>query len=174
MTFRTRLLVFGYPLVEIVLAYLVGVLIGWGWLLLLVILGIPVGLAVMRNAAHAALRDVASASPGAPTPDGSRHALAFVGGLLIAIPGFLTDLIGLLLVFPPTQRLFRNRSRAWFESRVSLVRMPGVRYPGVFGGADVIPGTVVRSADDSSRPGGGSGPDSGTAGPTGAPPILPS
>lgn len=136
---RGRLLLFGYPLLEVATAYAVGVLIGWGWMLLLLVAGIPVGLAVMRNAGDGAMRDAQrAASLGRPV-DGSRHALGFVGGLLIMIPGFWTDLVGLLLVIPVTQRLFRTRGRAWLETRFTTVRMPGVRYPS----GDVIQGTVI-------------------------------
>ena len=38
--FRRRLLVYGFPLLEIVTAYAVAQLIGWGWMLLLLIAGI--------------------------------------------------------------------------------------------------------------------------------------
>jgi UPF0716 protein FxsA len=147
MTFRSRLLFFGYPLLEIATAYLVAMWIGWGWMLLLVLIGFPVGFAIMRRAGDAAMRDLQASVDAGPEPDSGRHALTFVGGLLIAIPGFWTDLLGLLLVLPPTQRLFRQRSRTWIEGRFTTVRMPGVHYPG---GGEVIQGTVIRS-DDTTR-----------------------
>jgi len=140
MSFRGRLLLFGYPLLEVATAYVIAELIGWGWMLLLVIAGIPIGFAVMRNAGDAAMRDLAAASGTGVAPDSSRHALTFVGGVLIAIPGFWSDLVGVLLAIPLTQRLFRSRARTWLESRVTTVRMPGVHYPS----GDVIQGTVVR------------------------------
>ena len=96
--FRRRLLIFGYPLLEVATAYAVATLIGWGWMLLLLVAGIPVGFAIMRNAGDAAMRDVITSTDGGPPADSSRHALSFVGGLLIAVPGFWTDLMGLLLV----------------------------------------------------------------------------
>jgi UPF0716 protein FxsA len=125
--FRRRLLVFGFPLLEVVTAYAVAQLIGWGWMLLLLIAGIPAGFAVMRNAGDAAMRDAVQAQQTGQPLDGGRHALAFVGGVLIAIPGFWTDLVGLLLAVPLTQRLFRARARRWFEARFTTVRMPGIR-----------------------------------------------
>ncbi len=148
-SFRTRLVVFGYPLLEVVTAYAVAQWIGWGWMLLLVVAGFPIGFALMRNAGDAAMRDmVASANSGIPI-DSSRHALAFVGGLLVAIPGFWTDLVGLLLVLPLTQRLFRARTRTWFSERVTTVRMPGAHYPG---DGEVIQGTVIRTDDPPREP----------------------
>lgn len=142
---RRRLLVFGVPLIEVVTAYLVGLWIGWGWMLLLLIAGIPAGFAVMRNAGDAAMRDAALSQRTGRPIDASRHALGFVGGVLIAIPGFWTDLVGLLLVIPLTQRLFRTRARRWFETRFTTVRMPGIRYPA---GGEVVEGTVIHREDD--------------------------
>ncbi len=138
---RSRLLVFGYPLVEVATVYVVAQFIGWGWTLLLLAIGIPVGFAVMRNAGDAAMRAMTAAAGTGQPVDSSRFALSFVGGVLIAIPGFWTDLVGLLLVVPLTQRLFRQRLRTWFAERLTVVHMPGIRYPG---GGDVVQGTVIR------------------------------
>jgi UPF0716 protein FxsA len=148
MSFRSRLLLFGYPLLEVATAYLVATWIGWGWMLLLILLGFPIGFAIMRNAGDSAMRDLQDAAATGREPDSSRHALTFVGGLLFVIPGFWTDLIGLLLAVPLTQRLFRQSARTWLEGRFTTVRMPGVRYPG---DGDVIQGTVIRSDDRAHR-----------------------
>jgi hypothetical protein len=84
-SFRRRLVVFGYPLLELITIYLVAQWIGWGWTFLLILLGIPVGFALMRNAGDAAVQDVVKASQSGAQVDASRHTLPFVGGLLIAI-----------------------------------------------------------------------------------------
>ena len=147
--FRRRLLIFGFPLLELATAYLVALAIGWGWMLLLLISGIPAGFAIMRNAGDAAMREAVAAQQSGKPFDASRHALGFVGGVLIAIPGFWTDLIGLLLVIPVTQRLFRSRARGWFEGRFTTVRMPGIRFPG---DGDVIQGTVIQRDDEPPTP----------------------
>ena len=143
--FRRRLLIFGFPVLELATAYLVAQIIGWGWMFLLIIAGIPAGFAIMRNSGDAAMRDAVRAQQSRQPISASRHALGFVGGVLIAIPGFWTDLIGLLLVIPLTQRLFRAPARRWFESRFTAVRMPGIRFPGE---GDVIQGTVIHREDD--------------------------
>ena len=138
---RRRLLVFGYPLLEVATAYLVGVWIGWGWMLLLLLAGFPIGFAIMRNASDGAMRDLTrSAETGLPV-DSGRHALTFVGGLLVLVPGFWTDLLGLLMVVPWTQRLFRRHASTWTSARFTTVRMPGVHYPS---SGDVIQGTVIH------------------------------
>lgn len=141
MTFRSRLLLFGYPLLEVATAYLLAQWIGWGWTILLLLIGFPIGFALMRNAGDAAMRDLQRAAQTGIEPDAGRHGLAFLGGLLFLVPGLWTDLAGLLLVLPPTQRLIRRRSGAWLSTRATSFRMPGVAYPG----GDVIHGTVVRS-----------------------------
>ena len=158
MSFRGRLLVFGYPLVEIVTAYLVAQWLGWGWMLLLLLAGFPVGFAVMRNAGDAAMADLERAARTGDQVDSGRHALGFVAGLLILVPGFWTDLAGLLLLLPPVQRLLRTRSRTWVEGRFTTIRMPGVRYPS----GDVIQGTVIRHPEDADGP---PTPDGGADGP---------
>lgn len=143
MSLRARLLVFGYPLLEVATAYLVAVWIGWGWMFLLLLAGIPAGFAVMRNAGDAALRDLQRAQAGGVAPQPGRHATAFVAGLLILIPGFWTDLLGVLLLIPFSRRLFTRRGQSWLDSRVTTVRMPGVRFPA----ADVVQGTVIYPDD---------------------------
>ena len=52
--FRTRLIVFGYPLGEFLLLWLIASVIGWGWALIGILLSIPIGIAVMRNASAGA------------------------------------------------------------------------------------------------------------------------
>lgn len=138
---RSRLLIFGYPLLEVVTAYLVALWIGWGWMLLLLVLGFPLGFAIMRGAANGAMVDAQRSARTGEQIDPARHGLTFAGGLLVFMPGFWTDLLGLLLVLPPTQRLLRRRGSTWIESRVTAVRLPGVTYPQ----GDVIQGTVIRT-----------------------------
>lgn len=47
----------------------------------------------------------------------------FAGGLLLLTPGFLTDTIGFLLVFPATRRLFRGLLLAWLKRMVQSGRI---------------------------------------------------
>jgi UPF0716 protein FxsA len=46
-------------------------------------------------------------------------ALILVAGLLLVIPGVITDLVGVVLLFPPTRRLVARAARRWFEARVA-------------------------------------------------------
>ncbi|WP_158299877.1 FxsA family protein [Glycomyces paridis] len=82
---------------------------------------------------------------------------ALAGAVCLAAPGFVTDLVGLLLLFPPTRALFRGLGRRLAAS------VPTVR----FGGGDVIDGEVIAERDEPVRrdPGHGEGPRSIDQGP---------
>ena len=138
MGWRLRLLIFGYPLAELVVVWLMALWLGWGWTLLLLVLGIPLGLGIMRNAGSAAFREAQLAlTEGRPMRPGP--AVSLLGGLLVAIPGFLTDLIGLGLVIPFTRTVAIALGGGWLAARAASIRVPGMRTPG-----DVIPGTVIH------------------------------
>ncbi|SDD08781.1 FxsA family protein [Glycomyces harbinensis] len=68
---------------------------------------------------------------------------ALAGAVCLIVPGFVTDLVGLLLLFPPTRFVFRGLGR-WLAARTPTMR---------FGGADVIDGEVIdeRDADEPRR-----------------------
>lgn len=144
---RMRALVLGYPLLELVTVYVVALWIGWAWTLLLLVAAIPAGVAVMRNAGQAAMADLQQAASTGQEPDQGRHALTMLGGLLIAVPGFWTDLVGLLMVIPVTQRLFRARVGTWWSRRMGTLRMPGVYDPRGFASGEVVQGTVIHVED---------------------------
>lgn len=44
--------------------------------------------------------------------------LIFGGGITFLTPGFITDTLGLLCLFPPTRRLFRDWVKAWFKRSI--------------------------------------------------------
>ena len=101
----------------------------------------------------------------APDPRLADAGLVMTGGLLLVLPGFLTDIAGALMVLPPTRPLVRRAlNRAGL-----MVRRPPV---GPAGRGPVIRGEVVDPADDG-RPGGaGDGPARPDGGPP-RPPIPP-
>jgi UPF0716 protein FxsA len=65
--------------------------------------------------------------PGREVVDGL---LIVVGGTLLLAPGFLTDIVGLLLLIPPTRAIARSVLRRFTIGRFTVVAMPG-RGPGV-------------------------------------------
>lgn len=138
MSFRRRLLVFGYPALELITLGALITWIGLGWVLLILFAGVIIGFALMRIAGRNAFALMREASQTGSLPDGTAgfHALAFAGGALIAIPGIWCKLVGLLLQLPPVQALVAGR----FAGRFTVFT-PGMR-------GDVVQGTVVYSEND--------------------------
>lgn len=128
MSFRTRLLVFGYPLVEILAFWGVATLIGWGWALVLIVIGVPAGWALVRMAGEEASRG-----------RGDRALGMGLAGVLIMVPGFVTDIAGLVLLLPPVRRALGARLQAWVA--VSPIRMG-------FTTGDVVQGEILRPEID--------------------------
>jgi UPF0716 protein FxsA len=60
--------------------------------------------------------------PGKEVVDGL---LIVVGGTLLLAPGFLTDIVGLLLLIPPTRAIVRGLLRRFTIGRFMVVGMPG-------------------------------------------------
>jgi len=124
---RTKLFAFGYPIVELIALWLVAQWIGWGSAIILLLLGIPVGFIIMGKASR-------------------RRPVWFLAGLLVAIPGFVTDVIGLVLLLPPIQRSLERRGRNWLDANVTFLDFSGgaaqMRSP--YDSGEVIPGTVVH------------------------------
>jgi UPF0716 protein FxsA len=83
-----------------------------------------------------------------PTREVADGALVVVGGALMLAPGFVTDGVGLLCVFPPSRAVLRRLLSVWLGRRLlgATVRpgpqpeRPGQARPGQ---ADVIEGEIV-------------------------------
>ena len=140
------------PLLEVTGIVLVSRAIGGWWTFLLLLLAAACGAVLVARAGPRAWRALRrevgeGVVPGRAVGD---PVLVLLGGLLLVLPGFLSDLIGLLLVLPFTRPL----ARTWFRVVVGR-RMP----TGVFSGqrvrgaphrrggraddADVIEGEIV-------------------------------
>jgi UPF0716 protein FxsA len=144
------LIFIGYPALEIVVAIWVASLIGWAWTVALLLVGLGAGFAVMRIAgitAFKALSDpIAQAqafervnpetgervviypnhelSPEEVAVAGKQlrsSGLLFAGGGLLAMPGFITDVLALVLVFPPTRTVVASRMASRSEARGGVV-----------------------------------------------------
>lgn len=59
-----------------------------------------------------------------PTNELIDGGLVLAGGLLLIVPGFVTDAFGLLLLFPPTRALARTILKRRFEARVRYLGGP--------------------------------------------------
>jgi UPF0716 protein FxsA len=85
--------------------------IGVGYMLLALLVSWPLGGWALRSQGRAAWRRLSAAvsagrSPGREVLDG---VLVLAGGLLLIVPGFLSDVVGICALFPPTRSLLRGR-----------------------------------------------------------------
>jgi UPF0716 protein FxsA len=107
--------------VEIAVFVLLGRLIGYGPTILLVLVASGAGLLLLRREGMRAWRGFRSAAE-AGRPPGQQVIDGLVGlgaGLLLAIPGLVSGVVGLLLVVPPVRVLARRAVQAGTERRVS-------------------------------------------------------
>ncbi len=104
------------PVVEIAVAVVVARRIGAGWTVVALAALSLVGLVVLRRAGRAAWRSLGPQVVGAgaqpPTTPASKArgadlALELAGSVLLVLPGFVTALVGALLVLPPSRRVLR-------------------------------------------------------------------
>ena len=143
MKIRGRLLLFGYPLTEILLLWWIASITGWAIAILLIIAGFPIGAALIRNAAAKASLIPVAADENKPQVARS-SALMCASGVLIMIPGFATDLIGVILLIPPIGNRVVRALGSWIGLR--MVRMPGFGNAGFTGSefASYVDGDVIR------------------------------
>jgi UPF0716 protein FxsA len=103
------LLFIAVPIAELAVIIQVGQLIGVWWTIALLIADSLFGAWLMRHQGRAAWRRFNEAVQGGRVParevlDG---ALVIGGGALLLTPGFITDILGLILLVPPTRALVR-------------------------------------------------------------------
>lgn len=116
------LILLGLPIIEIAAFVLVGSEIGVLWTLALVVLSAVGGSILLRVQGFGALTRIrremeAGRSPGREVAHG---AMIMLAGILLLIPGFVTDVLGLLLFIPPVREL------AWRFIRRRIVVVEGV------------------------------------------------
>ncbi|MET8351612.1 MULTISPECIES: FxsA family protein [unclassified Micromonospora] len=107
--------------VELAVFVLVGRALGFGAAVLLVFAASLLGLALLRREGMRAWRGFRSAAssgqpPGRQVTDGL---VGLGGALLLAVPGLVSGLVGLLLLVPPVRRLARSGVQRTAERRVS-------------------------------------------------------
>ena len=112
------------PIAEIYVIIKVGEAIGVLPTIGLLILDAILGAALWRSQGRAAWRrfNQALAEGRIPAREVFDGAMVIVGGAFLLAPGFITDVIGLLLLIPPTRAAFRGivRRMAWRRARISV------------------------------------------------------
>lgn len=109
-----------WPVAEMLVAIEIASAIGFLAMLVLLILSWPLGTWALRREGRIAWRRLGAAvqegrPPGREVIDG---ALVVLGGVLLIIPGFITDALGLLMLIAPTRSLIRAGIVRNFQSRV--------------------------------------------------------
>ena len=102
------------PIAELAVIIQVGEQIGVWWTIALLIADSILGSMLMRSQGRIAWRRFnealqAGRPPAREVLDG---VLVIFGGALLLTPGFITDILGLVLLIPPTRALVRRRARA--------------------------------------------------------------
>ncbi|MBF9068933.1 FxsA family protein [Streptacidiphilus fuscans] len=103
------LLVAAYALLELWIVVELAGVIGWLAVLALLAGGFVLGGWVIKRAGLRALR----ATTTGRMPDGeARTAVTIAGGVLLMVPGFLSDVVGLLCLVPPVAKALQRVPRA--------------------------------------------------------------
>lgn len=113
------LVILGLPLAEIAGFVIVGREIGLAMTLLLVLLSAIVGVVLLRLQGFAVIKRVQEATRSGSDPGREvlGGALMFVAALLLMVPGFISDIFGLLLFVPPV----RHAVAGYLRSRMTVV-----------------------------------------------------
>jgi UPF0716 protein FxsA len=132
MAMLALLLLICWPIAELFVAIKVADAIGVALTVLLLVASWPLGIWALRSQGRAAWRRLTAAAsegraPGAAAIDG---VLVLVGGLLLIIPGFITDALGILALLPPSRAMMRSLLIRSLRSRVvvSAVRFGHPEY----------------------------------------------
>ncbi len=140
------------PIAELAVIIQVGQAIGVWWTIALLIADSILGSALMRSQGRVAWRRFGEATQAGRVParevlDG---ALVIFGGALLLTPGFITDILGLILLIPPTRAVVRGiLARRLAHRMVVSVSGTHVRQRR----ADDVEGTAVDvEADRIGRP----------------------
>jgi UPF0716 protein FxsA len=127
---RTRLflLFLLVPIIELILLLRIGTLIGFLPTAGIIMVTAGAGALLARSQGGQVLREIrtelrAGRMPAARLLDGL---LILIGGIVLLTPGFLTDLFGLVLLFPATRQGFKGMLRR------RLQRLVGTGSFGIF------------------------------------------
>src|SRR5829696_3241698 len=119
--------------IEVAVVVAVSSWIGVGWTLLALVGVSLLGGWLVRHEGGRAWRSFSGAiaegrPPGREALDG---VLVLIGGLLVLLPGFVSDVLGLLCLLPPTRRLLGRALVGWAltRGRATVVRVRSTRGP---------------------------------------------
>jgi UPF0716 protein FxsA len=128
------LLLIAWPAIEIFVFVEVGQAIGWLLAVAVLLATSVLGVQMLRIQGRSTIERVSLAvsehrAPARAAIDGL---LGFLGGVLLVIPGFVTDALGALLLLPPTRAL----ARRWLSRHYAGRAMRFVATTGRFAARD--------------------------------------
>jgi UPF0716 protein FxsA len=149
------------PIAELAIIIQVGQAIGVWWTIALLVADAILGSMLARSQGRAVWRrfNEALQAGRAPAREVMDGALVLFGGALLLTPGFLSDILGIVLLLPPTRALVRAILVRRFAGRMvaSMMAGPGVRGPDARQPrgrqAYDVEGTAVDSPPDGLDPG---------------------
>jgi len=125
------------PVLELYVGSLVVDAVGFGPATLLLLAGVVLGIVVMRSAWRRRPRNTDSA-------------ILMTAGVLLLLPGYVSDVVGLLLLLPPVRALLRVWIGQRVARRLASWNLTILRWDddsGRLTRTDIVPGEVVQ--DDS-------------------------
>lgn len=128
------------PFAEVAALVMVGRTIGVWWTLGLLVALTVVGILLVRHETsrtYRALQDTLN-SGRMPADEMTDAILVMIGGFLLILPGFVSDVVGLVLVLPFTRPIARRLLHAFVASRA--VAVVGTTGPPAGGGVRRTPG----------------------------------
>jgi UPF0716 protein FxsA len=140
------------PIAELAVVIQVGQEIGVWWTIAILVADSILGSILMRAQGRAAWRrfNEAMGAGRVPAREVLDGGLVMFGGLLLLTPGFITDILGLILLIPPTRALVRAALARRLAHRM-VVSMTGPRGRV----DDIVDGTAVDVESDRLTPPGG-------------------
>lgn len=138
------LLVLALPFAEIATFIMVGKAIGLWPTLGLTILAMGVGLMIVKAQGLGHLRDMRSNLKAGQMPiaDMLHSLLLVIAGFLFLLPGFLTDILAILLLLPPVRALIG----LWMVRNMTIVTRGAARSGPATGDSTIIEGEFTETA----------------------------
>ncbi len=114
------LLFFLVPMIELYLLIKVGSIIGpLNTIIIVILTAIGGGYLARREGLKTLFKIRENISNGVmPTEELTDALFIFMAGVLLLTPGFLTDIMGILMLIPDSRRWMKKRLRKWMEKRV--------------------------------------------------------
>ena len=143
------------PVAELYVIYKVGDAIGIGWTFLLLAADSVLGSLLLRSQGRTVWRrfNEALASGRMPHREVQDGVAVIFGGALLITPGFLTDVLGLALLVPPTRSLIvRLAQRLMARRMATRAQAVGARGRGAGAGGHDVEGSATERPPAGSWP----------------------